>query len=268
MDDIARYNQARWNELVAANILYSRPWLDLDVAEARRRIDPMGLLTEVAAQDVLCLASGGGQQSAAFALLGAHVTVFDFSEAQLQRDRQAAAHYQTPVKLIQGDMRDLSPFGSASFDVVWQAYSINFVPSPLPVFQEVARVLRVGGFYRLMCQNPFVAGLNEADWNGRGYPITRPYLDGAELQFKDPDWVIEYNNGAQRRVAGPKEFRHTLSLTINGLVKHGFVIRGLWEETTEEPDPPPGSWEHFKLIAPPWLTIWTTYQPNVQINEP
>ena len=41
--------------------------------------------------DVLCLAAGGGQQSVAFALLGANVTVFDLSETQLEHDRLAAA---------------------------------------------------------------------------------------------------------------------------------------------------------------------------------
>ena len=263
MDDIAKYNRARWNELVQANILYSRPWLDLDPQSARAQIDSQGILTEVAGKDVLCLASGGGQQSAAFAVLGANVTVFDLSDAQLQRDQATAAHYRVQVQAVQGDMRDLSRFGPARFDIVWQAYSINFVPGPLPVFREVARVLRAGGLYRLMCHNPFTAGLGEADWNGASYPLTRPYIDEAELRFEDSDWVIEGDDGTSQRVTGPKEFRHTLSTVVNGLVKQGFMIQGVWEETTDESNPPPGSWEHFKLIAPPWLTFWAVYRPDV-----
>jgi hypothetical protein len=30
MDDIARYNKERWEELAKANVIFSRPWLDLD----------------------------------------------------------------------------------------------------------------------------------------------------------------------------------------------------------------------------------------------
>ena len=47
----------------------------------------MELIDKIAGKGVLCLAGGGGQQSAAFALLGAKVTVLDFSETQLERDK-------------------------------------------------------------------------------------------------------------------------------------------------------------------------------------
>ena len=110
MDEIAEYNQARWKELVNANALFTRPKLNLDETAARRIVDFDGRLGDVAGKDVLCLACGGGQQSAAFALLGARVTVFDLSEEQLERDREAARHYGFDIKIIQGDMRDLSCF--------------------------------------------------------------------------------------------------------------------------------------------------------------
>ena len=44
------------------------------------------------------------------------------SEAQLQRDREVAAHYQVSIETVQGDMRDLFTFAAAAFDVVWQLY--------------------------------------------------------------------------------------------------------------------------------------------------
>ena len=115
MDEIARYNKERWEELARANVQYSRPRLDLDEAAAREMIDPHGLIGEMAGKRVLCLASGGGQQSAAFGVLGADVTVLDLSETQLERDRAAAGHYGYAVELCQGDMRDLSRFSEESF---------------------------------------------------------------------------------------------------------------------------------------------------------
>ena len=71
MDDIARYNMARWDALVRARAVFTRPWLDLTPDEARQMVDPDGRLGEMAGRRVLCLAGGGGQQSAAFGLLGA-----------------------------------------------------------------------------------------------------------------------------------------------------------------------------------------------------
>ncbi len=262
MDELARYNKERWEDLAEAGVVFSRPALDLDEASARRMLDPHGLLGSAEGKSVLCLASGGGQQSAAFGLLGADVTVFDLSETQLARDREAAAHYGLTFKTVQGDMRDLSSFGADAFDVVWHPHSIKFVPDVRGVFAEVARVLRPGGLYQLDCPNPFVAGLDERDWNGEGYPLRLPYVDGAEVVCADTRWEVWDGEGNRRMVEGPKEFRHTLSTLVNGLVENGFIILGLWEDLCEDAAAPPGSWEHFKRIAPPGFALWATHRPD------
>ena len=262
MDDLAKFNKERWEELAKNGVIYSRPFLELDTTSARQVVDPNSLMGDVRGKNVLCLAGGGGQQSAAFGLLGAKVTVFDLSETQLKRDVETARHYNLTIHTVQGDMRDLSAFADAGFDLIWHAYSINFIPETNAVFTEVARVLRPGGLYRLEWANPFVCGLDEAEWLDPGYPLKQPYIDGAELVFDQPDWEIRADDGTCTRIAGPKEFRHTLSTVVNGLIKRGFSIRGIWEETSNEPDAAPGTWEHLKLIAPPWLTLWAVYQPT------
>src|SRR5579862_1851469 len=94
LDEIAEYNVKRWKALAEAGALFTRPALDLTAASARESLDPEGRLGELAGKRVLCLASGGGKQSAMFALLGCQVTVLDISQDQLLRDRQAARHYQ------------------------------------------------------------------------------------------------------------------------------------------------------------------------------
>jgi len=263
MDDIARYNRERWEELPPANVLYSQPWLDLDEASARDRVDPEGGAETFSGKDVLCLAGGGGQQSAALALLGANVTVLDLSETQLERDRQAGRHYGLEVSTVQGDMRDLCWFGQATFDIVWHAHSLNFVPEARPVFREVARVLREAGLYRLTCWNPLGHGIDHDDWNGSGYPLRLPYVDGAEIQLADPHWKIPCDDGTCNRVRAPREFRHTLSSLLNGLVEHGFVLLAAWEDTGDDPEAEPGTWQHFMSVAAPWLTFWARYGPPV-----
>ena len=75
MDEIARYNKERWEDLARANVVFSRPALNLDEASARQMLDPRGLMGSVEGKNVLCLASGGGQQSVAFGLLVTMIAV-------------------------------------------------------------------------------------------------------------------------------------------------------------------------------------------------
>jgi ubiquinone/menaquinone biosynthesis C-methylase UbiE len=262
MDEIAEYNQARWRALVEADALFTRPKLDLDADSARRLIDSDGKLGNVGQKDVLCLAGGGGQQSAAFALLGANVTVFDISHEQLERDKKAAEHYGFEIKTVQGDMRDLSNFEAARFDIVHQAYSINFVPDLLQVFRQVARVLREGGIYYFACANPFVMGMSQKDWNGEGYILKRPYMGGAQLCYDDQEWV--YDQETHEKIPNVIEYRHTLSNVFNGLIQNGFVIWHVSDNCDINSDELalPKTWEHFTAFAPPWLSIWAKFRPS------
>ena len=173
---------------------------------------------------MLCLASGGGQQSVAFALLGANVTVYDLSAAQLERDAQAAAHYHVHMRMVQGDMRDLSALGAASFDLVYQPFSLGYVPCARTVFEQVARVLRPGGLYFVANDNPFYCGLSASDWNGEGYVLKSPYQDEALYLSPDPDWVYARSTKPLPAVREARLYRHTLANMLNGLLGLGFAL--------------------------------------------
>jgi SAM-dependent methyltransferase len=260
-DPVAQYNAARWATLVRAKAVFTQPYLDLDEAAARDLVDPDGRFGDLRGQRVLCLAGGGGQQSAAFALLGAQVTVVDLAAEQLAQDQAAAAHYGFSVTTLQGDMRDLSPLHGAGFDLVYHPYSINFVPDARAVFRQVAQVLRPGGHYYFNCANPCFAGLMISEWDGHGYPLRRPYVDGAEIRYADESWIFRGEQPAEA-IGGPVEYRHTLSTLVNGLIEAGFTLTRLQEEFLGTPDfnAEPGTSEHFTSIAPPWLRFWATLQ--------
>jgi SAM-dependent methyltransferase len=218
---------------------------------------------------VLLLASGGGQQSAAFALLGARVTVVDLSEKQLERDREAADHYGVEIETVQADMRDLSALNIAAFDLVYHPYSLNFVPDAGEVFRQVARVLRPGGMYYFMCANPFASGLTERSWGGAGYLLKEPYQQGAKIVYQDSDWVYDQTKYPDARpIDGPQEFRQTLSTLMNGLIEQGFIILRTKEIMADvfDPDAAPGSWDHFTAIMPPWLAFWVVYRPDILLK--
>lgn len=263
MDDIARYNVERWKALADANALFTRPLPNLNVEAAQQLIDPDHTMGDLMGKRVLCLAGGGGKQSAAFALLGADVTVVDISEEQLARDRAMAGHYQVSMKTIQGDMRDLSLLNAAAYDIVYQPYSLNFVPDAKAVFAEVARIIRMGGRYDVACANPYAAGITERDWNGQGYTVRMPYVQGERVTYDDQEWVYDRESSAP--IPPPQEFRQTLATLINGLSENGFVVRKLVEVMADSVDikAEPGTWDHFTAVIPPWLMIHAVYRPDM-----
>jgi SAM-dependent methyltransferase len=155
-------------------------------------------------------------------------------------------------------MRDLAAFRKEEFDIVYHAHSINFVPDPDQVFREVARVLRIGGLYYLTCTNPFTH--NAGEWDGNGYPLAETYADG-EVQISQP-WDVEDEAGDVVPVQGPREFRHTLGTLLNELTTRGFVLLAFWEDCAGDPAAEPGSWDHYKTVAAPWLRFWFRYNPR------
>ncbi len=257
MDEIGKYNLERWNALADAGAIFTRPHTDFDLDAARAFIDEEGIFGNLTGKRVLCLAGGGGQQALSFARLGANVTVFDISEKQLERDREAAEIFNLQIETVQGDMRDLSACSENSFDIVFHPYSINFVPEVRTVFSEVSRVLKTGGIYYLACANPFFINLKQTDWREEGYVLKSPYTNGAEIKFEDEDWVFNGEKPHQE-IRPCREFRHTLSVLINGLIENDLMLLKVLEQNLGTPDvhAEPATSDHFTAFAPPWLRFW------------
>ena len=68
--------------------------------------------------------------------------------------------------------------------------------------------------------------------------------------------------GVDQRVRGPREFRHTLETLVNGMIELGLNVVKVREFRDNDSDAvlEPGTWEHFKSIAPPYLTFWSVYR--------
>ena len=92
MDQVAAYNAQHRDALVRAGALFTRPWLDLDKSNPLDCVDPDRRFGNASGKNVLCLEGGGGQQSAAFSLAGAHVAVVELPAGQIERDREVARH--------------------------------------------------------------------------------------------------------------------------------------------------------------------------------
>lgn len=238
--DIFTHNQAVWNRQAAQGCAWSEPVSSEEISAARAgtwsaRLTPgplpSGWLDDVRGLRILCLAAGGGQQAPILAAAGADVTVFDFSAGQLAKDQEVAARDGLELRCVQGDMRDLSVFEDASFDLVFHPISNLYIPDVRPVWHECARVLQQHGQLLSSFWNPvvFVADRDPAlSAQGLVRPNRRlPYSDIAHLPAADL--------AAKQARGEALVFGHTLADQIGGQLDAGFVLTGFHEDWQPHP---------------------------------
>ncbi len=144
--NILQYNRKAWDTAVARGSEWTVPVGEEVIAAARcgewriiltptRPVPRDWFPSDLTGVDVLCLASGGGQQGPVLAAAGATVTVFDNSPAQLAQDRLVAEREGLNLRTVEGDMADLSAFYDATFDPIVHPCSNLFVPDVRPVWR-------------------------------------------------------------------------------------------------------------------------------------
>ncbi|MDG4786577.1 methyltransferase domain-containing protein [Micromonospora sp. WMMD1102] len=233
--DPVLHNRAAWDRQVDKGNEWSRPVSAETVARARagdwsvvlighQPVDRAWFPADLADADILCLASGGGQQGPTLAAAGARVTVFDNSPRQLDQDELVARRDGLALRTVLGDMRDLSVFADDSFDLVFNPVSNLFVPELGPVWRECFRVLRPGGALLCGFVNPDVYLFDHEALDGRGELLVRhrlPYSDLTHVPAEE-----------RERLWGPDaplEYSHSLAEQIGGQLAAGFVVVGFAE---------------------------------------
>jgi SAM-dependent methyltransferase len=229
------YNREAWDREVERGNEWTVP-VGPDVIEAARqgrweivltetRPVPRDWFPDLEGADVLCLASGGGQQAPVLAAAGANVTVLDNSPRQLAQDRLVAERDSLTIETVEGDMADLSVFADESFDLVFHPVSNLFAPEVRPVWAEAFRVLRRGGSLLAGFLNPavYIFDLDLVDSSGElRVRYALPYADATSKSEEEVARQIERGE--------PLEFSHTLEDQIGGQIKAGFVIGGFYED--------------------------------------
>jgi ubiquinone/menaquinone biosynthesis C-methylase UbiE len=193
-------------------------------------------------KNVLCLASGGGQQSAFWGIAGADVTVFDIAKNQLDLDEKVSKQFGYKVKTIQGDMRNLACFQNQYFDHVDMGVALYAIPDLKQVYKEIARILKIGGTCRIEHINPATYPIEANSWDGIGYKISVPYSGG---RFPPDD-----QNGYS--------FRHLFSEIFNYLITEDMQIKGVWESPfhlNSEIHGEPGTAEHCDCFVQYYFAI-------------
>ncbi len=232
--DILAYNRAAWDKEVEHGNEWTVPVGPEAIAAARQGVweivltptkpVPKTWFPEMKDCDVLCPASGGGQQGPILAAAGATVTVLDNSPRQLAADRMVAAREGLTITTVQGDMADLSTFANASFDLIVHPVSNCFAPDVRPVWAEAFRVLRHGGALLAGFNNPvvYIFDLELAEQGRLEVKNALPYSDLTSMPEEERERYIQSGE--------PLEFSHTLEDQIGGQLDAGFLLAGLYED--------------------------------------
>jgi SAM-dependent methyltransferase len=233
-DKVREINRQGWNRLVAEGDVWTVP-VGPEVIRRARAGDWAVVLTptkpvpadwfgDVRRKEVLCLASGGGQQGPILAAAGARVTVFDASAAQLGQDRLVAERENLRIDLVEGFMHDLSAFADGRFDLIFHPVSNVFAPEILPVWRECHRVLKPGGALLAGFMNPVMFIFDDAKLDAAGVlevAHALPFSD-AHLPEAEAEAVL-----AKDHTLG---FSHSLEEQIGGQLQAGFVLTHLFED--------------------------------------
>lgn len=237
--NITEYNRIAWDKQVdGGQTDWTKPVLHEEIEMARSgqfrifltptKFIPSSWFPDLKNCRTLCLASGGGQQAPILVAAGANITVFDNSLKQLETDKMVVDREGFHIKIVQGDMKNLSVFENDSFDLIVHPVSNVFVPDILPVWKEAARVLKTGGILLSGFTNPVVYLFDAMEMSKNQLVVTHkiPYSPFNEDARTETELYLKCGE--------PLEFGHTLQNQLAGQLDAGFVITGLYEDNGRE----------------------------------
>jgi SAM-dependent methyltransferase len=233
--NIRSYNREAWNRQVDGG---ENPWAkpvsaesvararngDFEILLTENKPVPRAWFPPLPGAEILCLASGGGQQGPILAAAGANVTVFDNSPRQLEQDRLVAQRESLNINLFEGDAADLSMFADETFDLVFNPCSTVFMKDVRPVWLEAYRVLRHGGILMTGSMNPihYIFDLEKMDAGILEVRNAIPYSDIENLGKEELEKYLEKGL--------PLEFGHSLTDLLGGQCAAGFQIVDIYED--------------------------------------
>jgi len=247
VDAVRAHNSRAWNALARGGNPLAQPATDDELRDSSSLVDAAGWLGDVRGRRILCLAAGGGRHSAMYAALGAVVTVVDLSSEMLALDRAVARERGFDVRLVETSMDDLSMFAPAEFDAVVHPVSTCYVPDVVPVFREVARVVRGGGLYVSQHKSPGSLQATLRPAAGGRYEVVEPYYRAGPLPAAAEPSAL--------REAGTLEFLHRWEELVGGMCRAGFVVEDLLEPLHAKPQAEAGSFGHRAAYVAPYVRI-------------
>jgi SAM-dependent methyltransferase len=241
--DYLKHNKAAWNKQVDENNRWTVPVTHDEIENARQGSwqvvltpwipVPRQWFGDVKNKSILCLASGGGQQTPILAAAGANVIVFDLSPKQLQQDKMVAEREGLSIKTVEGDMANLEVFDDSTFDLIFHPVSNCFVPDVLPVWKECSRVLKKGGVLLAGFANPALYLFDESD------PDKEVKLEVVNsIPYSDEESLSDEMKIRYEKEGYPLEYGHSLNDLIGGQLQAGFYIDDFYEDKHHDMESP------------------------------
>jgi ubiquinone/menaquinone biosynthesis C-methylase UbiE len=229
-----------------------RPAKREDFEDPLATVDQIGWLgPSIRGWKMLCLAAGGGRQSALYAAAGADVTVVDLSPQMLELDRQMAEARRCHVRAIEASMDHLPMLRDGEFDAVVHPVSTCYLPDISAVYREVARVTRPGGLYISQHKQPLSLQATIERTAQGDYAIEHPYYRDAPVPPpKSPSRVAD-----RLREPQANEYLHRWEQLIGGLCRSGFVIEDLVEPVHGKRDAALNGFADRARYIPPYVRI-------------
>ncbi|WP_313018805.1 class I SAM-dependent methyltransferase [Acetoanaerobium noterae] len=178
---------------------------------------PKEWFCEMKGAKVLGLASGGGQQMPIFSALGAECTVLDYSEKQLQSEKEVAKRERYEINLVKADMTKPLPFEDEAFDLIFHPVSNCYIEDVVHVWKECYRILKKGGILLAGLDNGINFIFDDEEEKLMNKLPFNPLKD-KELYEKSlkNDWGIQ--------------FSHTIEEQIGGQLQAGFILTDIFED--------------------------------------
>lgn len=217
----------------------------------------LGLLGDLAGQDVLEFGAGAAQGSRWCAAQGARSVATDLSGAMLIQGRDLDARRVRegltgpgPTAYLQCDAAHL-PFADATFDTVFSAYgALPFVADSAGLLQEVARVLRPGGRLVFSVTHPLRWALPDVPGEA-GLRVRNSYFDRRPYVEEDGRGRATYT-----------EHHRTLGDRVREIVAAGLVLVDLVEpQWPDGADHEWGGWSRLRGELIPGTAIFVCRSP-------
>lgn len=213
-----------WTKAVSSDIIDKARKGDWGLLLTPTKFVPMNWFGDLKGKNVLCLASGGGQQAPILSAVGANVTVFDNSIEQLNRDKMVSERDGLKIRVVQGDMRNLDCFENDEFDLIFHPISNLFVDNISIVWKECSRVLKNNGRLLSGFTNPvnYIFDFKKLEQGILEVTNSIPYSDLKSFSIEEIQMFIDKSI--------PFEFGHSLEEQVKGQIDAGFVITGFFED--------------------------------------
>lgn len=207
------------------------------------------LLGEVAGRDVVEFGAGAAQGSRYLHRLGARVVATDISSGMLAQARELNTAAGVDFPLVVADARSI-PLPDACADICFTAHGgIAFVPDPVRIHREAARLLRPGGLWVCSLPHPVRWMFPDVPTQA-GLTVTRSYFSN------DP--YVERTEAGRIVYA---EYHRTLSQHVADVLSAGLAIEAIHEPTWQAGELEWNGWSRLRGELMPGTLIIAARKP-------